>query len=75
MPESFFNNIAGLGPATLLKKEALEQVFSGELCEISKNTFFYRTRPVKSVLKTFKSFSLLSLEVGFKSNRSRYLFI
>ena len=25
------------------KKEALAQVFSCELCEISKNTFFYRT--------------------------------
>ena len=27
-------------PATLLKKEALAQVFSCEFCEISKNTFF-----------------------------------
>ena len=34
----FFNKIAGLG-----KKETLTQVFFCEFCEISKNTFFYRT--------------------------------
>ena len=42
----FFNKVAGLGPATLLKKENLAQVFSCEFWEISKNTFFYRTPPV-----------------------------
>ena len=31
---------AVLRPATLLKKEALAQVFSCEICEISKNAFF-----------------------------------
>ena len=35
----FFNKIAGLRPATLLKKETLAQVFSCEFCEISKNAF------------------------------------
>ena len=35
----FFNKVAGLGPATLLKK-VLAQVFSCEFCEIFKNTFF-----------------------------------
>ena len=29
-----------------IKNETLEQVFSCEFCEISKNTFFYRTPPV-----------------------------
>ena len=29
-----------------VKKEALAQVFSCEFCEISKNTFSYRTPPV-----------------------------
>ena len=40
----FFNKFTGLRPAciTLLKK-TLAQVFSCEFCEISKNTFFYRT--------------------------------
>ena len=32
--------------ATLLEKETLAQVFSCEFCEISKNTFSYRTPPV-----------------------------
>ena len=36
----FFNNVSGLRPATLLKKESLIQVFSHEFCEISKNSFF-----------------------------------
>ena len=36
---SFFNKVAGLKPATLLKKR-LAQVFSCEFCEISKGTFF-----------------------------------
>ena len=29
-----------------IKKETLAQLFSGEFCEISKNTFFYRKPPV-----------------------------
>ena len=39
----FFNKVAGLWPTTLSKREALVQVFSCEFCEISKDTFFYRT--------------------------------
>ena len=35
--------IIGLGPATLLRKKTLAQVFSCEFCEIYKNTFYYRT--------------------------------
>ena len=31
---------------SFFKKETLSQVFSGEFCEISKNTFSYRTPPV-----------------------------
>ena len=34
VPESL-NKLAGLRPATLLKKESLAQVFSCEFCEIS----------------------------------------
>ena len=33
-------------PTTLLKKKTLAQLFSCEFCEISKNTFSYRTPPV-----------------------------
>ena len=39
----FLNKVTGLRPATLLKKETLVQVFYYEFCEISKNTFFYKT--------------------------------
>ena len=35
----FFNKVAGLRLATLLKKKTLAQVFSCEFCEISKKTF------------------------------------
>ena len=40
---SLFNKVAGLSPETLFKKETLAQVFSCEFCEISTNTFSYRT--------------------------------
>ena len=51
VPESLFNKVAGLSPATLLKKrlcescnfiqkDTLAQVFSCEFCKIFKNTFF-----------------------------------
>ena len=38
----FFNKVAGQA-CNFIKKETLAQVFSCEFCEISKNTFFYRT--------------------------------
>ena len=41
-----FNKVAGFRPATLLKKETLAQMLFCEFCEISKNTFLYRTRLV-----------------------------
>ena len=40
------NKIAGLEAWTFIKKEALAQVFSCEFCEISKNTFSYKTPPL-----------------------------
>ena len=41
-----------------IKKEALAQVFSCEFCEISKNTFSYRTPPVAA--SGYKIFDILS---------------
>ena len=43
-----FNNVVGLRPeaCNFIKKETLVQVFSCEFCEISRNTFSYRTPPV-----------------------------
>ena len=42
----FFNKVAGLRPATLLKKRLWHRFFSCEFCKISRNTFSYRTPPV-----------------------------
>ena len=36
----FFNKVAGLTPATLLKKRLWHRCFLVNFCEISKNTFF-----------------------------------
>ena len=36
----FFNKVADLRPATLLKKETPTQLFSYSFCEIFKNTYF-----------------------------------
>ena len=38
----FFNKVAGLKPATLLKKR-FWHVFSCKFCESFKNIFYYRT--------------------------------
>ena len=40
----FFNEVAGA--CNFIKKETLAQVSSSEFCEISKNTFSYRTPPL-----------------------------
>ena len=42
-------------PVTLIKK-TLAQVFSCEFCEISKNTFSYRTPPVAASVMVNKRF-------------------
>ena len=43
----FVNKFAGRPEAcNVIKKEALAQVFSCELCETSNNTFSYRATPV-----------------------------
>ena len=41
MPESFFNNVAGLA-CNFIKKETLAQVFFFEFFKISKNSIFHR---------------------------------
>ena len=46
MPQSLCNKVADLSSVTLFKKEVLAQVFSCEIYEIFKNTFFYRTPQV-----------------------------
>ena len=40
------NTWAKINNCNFIKKETVAQVFCRELCEICKNTFFYRTPPV-----------------------------
>ena len=49
---SFFDKVAGLA-CNFIKKETLAQVFSCDFCEISKNTFSYRTPPVAASKVSF----------------------
>ena len=49
----FFNKIVGLA-CNLIKKETLAQVFSCEFCEVSKNTFPYRTPQVAASVTGLK---------------------
>ena len=44
--ELSFNKSLQPQACNFIKIETLVQVFSREFCEISKNTFFYRTPPV-----------------------------
>ena len=46
----FFNKVADLRPATALKKRIWRTYFFCELCEISKNTFYYITSLVAAVI-------------------------
>ena len=52
-----------------IKRETLTQVFSCEYCEIFKNTFVYRTRPLAafarkiSKLLNFPTFNILALQI------------
>ena len=57
MPEClFYYSVKGCRPAVcnFIKIETLAQVFSCEFCEISKNTFSYRTPPVAACYTRFE---------------------
>ena len=63
----FFNKVAG-GACNIIKKETLVQVFSCEFCEISKNTFFYRTALV-AALANIWNFSFLIKLLFYKTKK------
>ena len=84
----FFNKVAGLRPANLLKKRLWHRCFPVKFCEIFKNTFFYRTALVAAsensnlcVFSTdFTSFSVsfflsLLITIFFFARCSRCYFI
>ena len=52
------SKIIGLRPATLLRKKTLAPVFPCEFCEISKNTFYYRT-PLVAASGVLINFAIL----------------
>ena len=61
MPESLFNNKVADLTCNFIKKETLAQVFSCEFCEISENTFSYRTSLVAaSVTLTQQTLKVVS---------------
>ena len=70
----FFNKVA----CNFIKRETLAQVFSCEFCEISKNTYSYRTPPVATSEKLLGvtidlnlNFKELILSLCKKTNRKR----
>ena len=48
----------GLRPATLLRKRLWHRWFSCEFCEISRNTFFYRTPLVAASVDNNRFFEM-----------------
>ena len=65
----FFNKVAGLRPASLLKKETLTQMFSCEFREVSKDTFSQNTSR-HSVIKRMVICNIENLwRTVLKSNR------
>ena len=64
----FFNKVAGLRPAVLLKKEALAKVFSYEFFGIFKNTssIFFQKIQCKETFKLTIKLSILSCIISFQ---------
>ena len=49
----FFNKVANLRPATVLKRETPTHGFSCRFCEIFKKTFLHKTPPVAASVTSF----------------------
>ena len=61
------------GACNFIKKETLAQVFPGEFCEISKNTFFYRAPPMAVSGAFTRIFTVIVIHSDVKhKNRSKY---
>ena len=80
MPESLFNKVTSLKPATLLRKETLAQVFSCEFCKIFINTFFtehLRATASEPLCESSNNWKLVKLKssVTSKFSKARLKFI
>ena len=60
-----FAKFTGKQVCNFIKKETLAQVFSYEFCEISKNTFFYRTilLPASDATRSSQNNKILSFNI------------
>ena len=54
VPEPFFKKSCSPEDCNFIKKETLAHVLSCKFCEISKNTFSYRTPPVAASITIMK---------------------
>ena len=75
----FFNKVAG-NACNFIQKETLAQVFSCEVCEISKKNLFYRTPPTAAsvfyILVTIQALdksAIVTLAKNVEKLFSRYL--
>ena len=68
----FLSKVAGLRLATLFKKEPL---FFGKFCEISKNTFSYRTPSVAAAIFFFCKLLIISSVLTSLDGNSHYSYI
>ena len=59
----------------MTKKETLAQVFSCELCEISKKSFSYRTPPMAASGDNFYQFQVIFTKLRFSENFKFLLYL
>ena len=68
----FFNKVAGLTSATLLKKRLWHSCFPVNFCESSKNNFSYRTPPV-AASETLQNKRPIETAVRIRSSKKVFL--
>ena len=70
VPESLFLKSCRSEACNFIKKESLAQVFSCESCEISKNTFSYRTPLVVASEHSLRMFLINKKHCVYRENIS-----
>ena len=63
----FFNKVAGLRSAFLLKKRPWDRCEFCEFCEISKNTFFHRTPLVAASIHNIITLKIILRDNSYKN--------
>ena len=71
----FFNQVAGLRPATFFKKTLWHRCFSMNFVKL-KNTYFYRTPPITASVQNFVSISnQIYVAIGVKRYFQKFLLV